>query len=163
MSAPPGRVLGVDAGEKRVGLAMSDETGLLASPFQVLTRSGPLSETLHAIGRVIAEHAVQSVVVGLPLNVDGSEGKQAKRARHFAERLERVAQLPVLLWDERLSTREAEALVRGRGRSLRARRGRGEIDALAAAVFLQDFLDAEQRERARAERLKSREGNSWPG
>ena len=80
-------------------------------------------------------------MIGLPLNADGSEGRQARRAREFAGVAERVVGLPVTLWDERLSTREAEAIVRAQGRNLRRVRQRGELDAIAAAAILQDYLD----------------------
>lgn len=81
------------------------------------------------------------MVVGLPLNADGSEGSQARRARDFARVAERVVGIPVTMWDERLSTREAEAILRAQGRNLRRVRARGELDAVAAAAILQDFLD----------------------
>ena len=81
------------------------------------------------------------MVVGLPLNADGSEGAQARRARDFARVAERVVGIPVTMWDERLSTREAEAILRSQGRNLRRVRQRGELDAVAAAAILQDYLD----------------------
>jgi putative Holliday junction resolvase len=84
---------------------------------------------------------VGSVIVGLPVNADGSEGPQARRAQAFARVAARVLGVPVSLWDERLSTLEAEAIVRDQGRNVRRLRQRGEIDAVAAAVILQDYLD----------------------
>ena len=81
------------------------------------------------------------MVVGLPLNADGSQGLQARRAQDFARVAARVVGLPVELWDERLSTKEAEAIVRAQGRNTRRVRQRGELDAIAAAVILQDYLD----------------------
>jgi putative Holliday junction resolvase len=86
------------------------------------------------------EH-VTHIVVGLPLNADGSEGTQARRARDFARVASRVTGLPITMWDERLSTREAETIVRAQGRNLRRVRERGELDAIAAAAILQDYLD----------------------
>jgi putative Holliday junction resolvase len=136
-----GRVLGIDAGDRRVGVALSDELRLLATPLTVLHTTQGLAPVLEALIEVIRREAVDHVVVGLPLNADGSEGRQAKRARHFARVAERVVGRPVELWDERLSTREAEEIVRLQGRRTRKMRQRCEIDAVAAAVILQDYLD----------------------
>jgi putative Holliday junction resolvase len=135
-------VLGIDAGERRVGLALSDETRLLASPLRVLDRRTGLASVLEAIAAVAAREDVRQVVVGLPLNADGSAGLQAQRAERFAGLVGQATNLPVQLWDERLSTHTAEAVVRAQGRSTRRARARGEIDAVAAAVILQDYLDA---------------------
>jgi putative Holliday junction resolvase len=134
-------VLGIDAGDRRVGVALSDELRLLATPLTVLNTTHGMAPVLDALAEVVRREAVDRVVVGLPLNADGSEGRQAKRARHFARVAERVVGLPVELWDERLSTREAEEILRLQGRRTRRMRQRGEIDAVAAAVILQDYLD----------------------
>jgi putative Holliday junction resolvase len=134
-------VLGIDAGERRVGVALSDESRLLASPVCVLDRRKGLAPVLDALTAMAQREGVSSVVVGLPLNADGSLGTQARRAQDFARVAARVLGLPVELWDERLSTQAAEAIVREQGRSTRHLRQRGEIDAIAAAVILQDYLD----------------------
>jgi putative Holliday junction resolvase len=136
-----GRVLGIDAGERRVGVALSDELRLLASPLCVLDRGHGLAPVLDALAEVARRESVSQLVVGLPLNADGSEGRQAKRAHQFAQVAARVLGMPVELWDERLSTREAEAIVRAQGRSTKRLRQRGHLDAIAAAVILQDYLD----------------------
>jgi putative Holliday junction resolvase len=130
--------LGVDAGERRIGLALSDETRLLATPLTVLDRAKGLTPVLDTLARLIQAEGVAQLVVGLPLNADGSAGRQAKRAQDFARVAERVCGVPVTLWDERLSTREAEEIVRAQGGSLRKRK---DVDAIAAAVILQDYLD----------------------
>jgi putative Holliday junction resolvase len=135
-------VLGIDAGERRVGLALSDESRLLASPLSVLDRHRGLSSVLEAIAAVAAREQVRQVVVGWPLNADGSAGPQAHRAERFAGLVERATRLPVQLWDERLSTHAAEAVLRAQGRNTRRARARGQIDAIAAAVILQDYLDS---------------------
>jgi putative holliday junction resolvase len=135
------RVLGIDAGERRVGVAMSDATGLLAAPVCVLQRVRGLAPVLDALAELARRDKVSRLVIGLPLNADGSEGPQARRARDFARVAERVIGLPVTLWDERLSTREAESILREQGRNLRTARARGQLDAIAAAVILQDFLN----------------------
>jgi putative Holliday junction resolvase len=134
-------VLGIDAGERRVGIAMSDELGLLASPVIVLDRRHGLAPVLDQLAELVAREGVDQVVVGLPLNADGSQGPQARRAQDFARVAGRVLGVPVSLWDERMSTQEAEAIVRAQGRNTRRLRQRGEIDAIAAAVILQDYLD----------------------
>lgn len=145
-----GRVLAVDAGEKRVGLAVSDELRVLASPLGTLRRTGKLSDLVAQVAATARREAVERVVVGLPLHADGTEGRQAKRARTFARALERLLGRPVELWDERLSTREAEAAARAQGRSMRRLRAAGVIDAMAAAIILQEYLDAGRRNRAPA-------------
>jgi putative holliday junction resolvase len=134
-------VLGVDAGERRVGLALSDPTHLLASPLTVLDRRNGLAPVLDALVLLVQKEGVGHMVVGLPLNADGSEGRQARRAREFAQTAERVVGVPVHMWDERLSTRAAEDVLRAQGRNLRRVRRRGELDAIAAAAILQDYLD----------------------
>ncbi|HEY1292028.1 MAG TPA: Holliday junction resolvase RuvX [Chloroflexota bacterium] len=135
-------MLGIDAGERRVGVAMSDELRLLASPVTVLDRRPRgLAPVMDRIRDLVRREDVRHMVVGLPLNADGSEGSQARRARDFARVAERVVGIPVTMWDERLSTREAEAILRAQGRNLRRVRARGELDAVAAAAILQDFLD----------------------
>jgi putative Holliday junction resolvase len=135
------RVLGIDAGERRVGVAISDQTCLIATPLTILDRGHGLAPVLDELSHLAAKEKVDRLVVGLPLNADGSEGPQARRARDFARIAGRVLALPVELWDERLSTQEAEAIVRAQGRNPRRLRERGQIDAIAAAVILQDFLD----------------------
>jgi putative Holliday junction resolvase len=134
-------VLGIDAGERRVGVAMSDELRVLASPLTVLDRQHGLAPVLDALADLVRRESVDHLVVGLPLNADGSEGAQARRARDFARVASRVLKLPAELWDERLSTREAEAVVRAQGRGTRRLREQGGLDAIAAAVILQDYLD----------------------
>src|ERR1051326_4872133 len=133
--------MGIDAGERRLGVALSDELGMLASPLKVVERLhglGPVFDDLIDIAR---REGVHKMIVGLPHNADGSEGRQARRARDFARLAERVVGVPVEMWDERLSTQGAEAIVRGQGRSTKRMRQRAQIDALAAAVILQDYLD----------------------
>ena len=133
--------MGIDAGERRLGIALSDELRMLASPLKVLDR-------VHGLGARTGRDLLRSRAAracgnggGLPLNADGSEGRQARRARDFARVAERVVGVPVEMWDERLSTQAAEAIVREQGRNTKRARQSGEIDAIAAAVILQDYLD----------------------
>jgi putative holliday junction resolvase len=142
-------VLGIDAGEKRVGLAVSDELRMLARPLVVLDRRHGLAPVLDRIRAIAEADGVGRIVVGWPLNSDGSVGPQARRAEAFAAVARRVVGLPVELWDERLSTVEAQAILRQQGRHRRARE-RADIDAVAAAVILQDYLDAKARSGSQA-------------
>ena len=132
-------MLGIDAGERRVGVALSDELRLLATPVAILDRRNGLAPVLDHLADLARREGVSHVVVGLPLNDDGSEGPQARRARDFARVAQRVLQRPVTMWDERLSTQEAEAIVRGQKGGKR----RTATDDVAAAVILQDYLDAQ--------------------
>jgi putative Holliday junction resolvase len=136
------RVLGLDFGEKRIGLAVSDPFGGTAQPLGVVERCS-LAEDIERIGDTARRQQAGKIVVGLPLNMDGSVGPQARRVRRFAARLRRELGLDVTLWDERMSSAEAEKTLlladerRSRRRELR--------DAIAAAVVLQGYLDAQQR------------------
>jgi putative Holliday junction resolvase len=144
-----GRVLGIDAGERRVGLALSDELRFLASPFAVIRRDRRLASVMEQIAEIARREGVAHVVVGLPLNEDGTVGRQARRAEAFANVVRKALGLPVEFWDERFSTVEAEARVREMGRSAHRPRERGSMDAYAAAIILQDYLDAQVRDRTR--------------
>ena len=140
-----GRLLAVDWGEVRIGLALSDETQTLATPLDTLVRRRgkrlPMARLLELVGR----HAPVGAVVGLPLTGEGAEEASARSARELARDLAVRTGLPVELWDERMSTARALAAIREQGGTTRGRRG--DVDALAAAVLLQHFLDAR---RARA-------------
>ena len=135
-----GRLLGVDWGERRIGLAVSDETQTLAQPLATLTRRPgkrfPMARLLEHITRL----QVVGVVVGLPLDAAGAEGDAARAARALADDIGRRAALPVALWDERMTTARVLAAVREMGGSTRGRKE--EVDALAAALLLQHYLDA---------------------
>ena len=132
----PGRVLGIDWGTKRVGLAISDARRILAFPHSTIELH---PETwIQRIGKVIQEENISQIVIGLPLNMDGSEGKSAKAAREFAVALE-VFQLPVQLIDERLSSYTAEQRLRESGK--KPSRKKSLVDRAAAAVILQEYLD----------------------
>jgi putative Holliday junction resolvase len=132
------RVLGLDVGDKRIGVAISDPNNTFAIPLRALER-GSLEGAISEIRAVAAAEGVGEVVVGLPVSLDGVERDQARRVREFAGRLE-DAGLLVRLWDERLSTAQAEQLLR-RDRP-RPRRERGAPDTLAAAIILQSYLDS---------------------
>jgi putative Holliday junction resolvase len=133
------RLLGLDVGDRRIGIAVSDPTGLLATPIEVYTRRGGEGDVLHILDLARLEEA-EGAVVGLPINMNGTEGPQAVKAREFAVALE-GAGLAVCMWDERLSTVEAER----RMQEQRRRKRRGVVqrsDAEAAAVILESYLDS---------------------
>ena len=132
------RTLGVDLGRVRIGLALADEVLRLAQALTTVTRRGE-REDLAAIAVIAAEYDVTRAVVGLPLNMDDTEGPSARLARAFAPKLATALGVPVELFDERLSTFEAETRLRDRGISSKDRRGM--VDAEAAAVILQGWLD----------------------
>ncbi len=133
------RYLGLDLGRATIGIALADDVLRAAQPLETVRRSSDASD-LAALRRVVDDYEVSRVVVGLPLNMDGTEGASARLARAFASKIEAALGIPIDLFDERLSTFEAESRLRARGIS--AREQRGVIDAEAAAVILQDWLDA---------------------
>jgi putative pre-16S rRNA nuclease len=133
------RVLAIDLGSVRVGLAISDELGLMAHPRPHLSGGDPKA-LLAAIGRLASEEEVTQFIVGLPRHLNGSEGRGARDARRFAAALAKLTGKPVTLVDEWLSTREAHARLREGGAKQRDTRSR--IDSAAAAVLLQSWLDA---------------------
>jgi len=134
------RVLALDVGERRVGIAIGDPTGTVARPLQALVR-GSREEDFAAITALVAEHDVGLVVVGQPLSLDGTEGPQARRVARYAEALAAMLPVPVVAWDERFTTVAAEDILRqNRRQKKRQARTRGEVDSIAAAVILQGYL-----------------------
>lgn len=142
-----GRILALDVGERRIGLAISDETQTLARSLMVLHRRSKAWD-FKTLARLVREQAVAAIVVGLPLSLDGIEGQQARRIRRYAAALAealaaRGLDIPMVFQDESLSTVTAAEVIIASGRKRRDRRR--HIDAVAAAVILQDYLDAKKR------------------
>ncbi len=137
------RALGIDPGSKRIGLAVSDRSGTIASPFMVLQRSRSHQHDDAEIARIVREEEIEVVVVGLPLNMDGSQGASAKAAIADARRLATVVGVPIELHDERRTTVTAEQSMREAGLDGVERRQR--VDKVAAAVMLQSWLDGRAR------------------
>ena len=135
-----GKVLALDVGERRVGVAISDESGLLARPLTTITRASK-REDFEAVARLMAEHGVTRVIVGLPRTLRGEEGAQAGRVRRYAEALSAAIGAPIVFQDERFTSVEAEERLAA---SSRKRRAKGEIDAAAAAIILQDYLNQQR-------------------
>ena len=133
------KILGLDIGEKRIGIAISDALGIIAQGLETFYRENPPG-IIEKLRKIVKEEGVSAIVVGLPLNMDGTEGPKAKEAINFANELKKEIELPVKLWDERLSTVEVERLMISAGAS-RAKRKK-KIDKLAAQVILQGYLDS---------------------
>ena len=139
-----GRVAGLDVGERRIGVAISDVTGTLARPVGVLQTSGLEGDALDRAAAELArlgaeDDGLVSLVVGLPRRLDGSPNEMTPRVEAFARQLGSRTALPVILQDERLTSREAESRLALREKDWRARKK--QLDAAAAAIILQDYLD----------------------
>jgi putative Holliday junction resolvase len=140
--AVDGPLLGLDIGEKTIGLAISDGTRLIASPLQTIRRK-KWAQDLEQLKAVINERRVAGLVAGLPINMDGTEGRRAQATRQIARNILKQIDLPLLLWDERLSTQAVERAMLEADMS-RAKRSE-KVDQLAAAYILQGVLDALKR------------------
>jgi putative holliday junction resolvase len=135
----PGRLLGLDVGAKRIGIAVSDPLGITAQGLDTLQRTNKRTD-LDQIAHLIRSHDVREIVVGYPLNMRGDPGRQAEKVAAFAEDLRKRFKLPVHLWDERLSSAEANRLLRETDMSIRRR---GEVvDRIAAVLILQSFMQS---------------------
>ena len=146
------RILGIDYGARRIGLALSDATGTLASPWRLLTRTRSEAETLRSLADEITsltgqDDGLEAVVIGWPRRLDGSANEQTARVEALKRALEARVSVPVVLQDERLTSHEAEERLSVRERDWRKRKAK--LDAASAAVILQDYLDARFRAAAR--------------
>ena len=134
------RSLGLDIGDKRIGVALSDPEGILASPFTIISRRDEKLD-VEAIIALINQHQVKRIIVGLPRSMDGSIGKQAEKVKAFVQRLCSQVDVPIEFRDERLTTVSAERLMRTTNSLKTGRKAR--YDAIAAALILQGYLDEE--------------------
>lgn len=132
------RIMGLDVGEKRIGVAVSDLLGYIAQGISVVKR-----EDIEELKKIVGDYNIEKIVVGLPKNMDGSIGEQAKKVLAFMENLKKEINLPILTWDERLTTKEAEGVLL-RADLSRAKRKK-VIDKLAAVLILQSYLDSQRR------------------
>jgi putative Holliday junction resolvase len=154
MSLPQtGRLLAVDWGELRIGLALSDESQVLATPLETLHRREGKRLPMPRFLQLVALHTPVGLVIGLPLSMEGTEGDSAIAARAMAATVARRTGLPIELWDERMSTARALAAIREQGGSTRGRKA--DVDSLAAAVLLQHFLDARRNRAEGAEKAEA--------
>jgi putative Holliday junction resolvase len=133
------RVLGIDYGERRIGVAVCDELGMTAQGVETIHRKNREAD-LAAIAALTGRYAVERIVIGYPLRLDGSEGIQCEKINRFSRRLEARVLLPVIRWDETLSTKEAEEVLRRQ--DVRPEKRREIVDRVAASIILQGYLDA---------------------
>jgi len=134
------RVLGLDLGEKRIGLAISDEEARIAFPAGFIERKGRRRD-LQALCALVRERGIGGAVVGLPLHMSGRRGPEAEAAEAFARELAVAAAIPVELLDERWTSVAAERALQETGRRVKQKRGRGEVDAIAATLLLSTWLE----------------------
>lgn len=137
------RYLGLDVGNRRIGVAVSDELGLTAQPVMTLERKRGRNEDARSLARLARRLGVAGIVVGLPLNMDGTESAQAARTRVFAEALGERTGLPVELWDERLTTEEAHQILYEAGHARQEHRK--VVDQVAATLILQSYMDEQRK------------------
>ncbi len=139
------RILGLDYGSKTVGVAVSDELGITAQGLETISRKseGKLRQTCARLEELIQEYQVTAIVLGYPKNMNNTEGERAGKTLEFKEMLERRTNLPVILWDERLSTVSAERTLMESG--VRRENRKAVIDKIAAVFILQNYLDASRR------------------
>lgn len=133
------RILALDVGERRIGVAVSDPTGLLATPLKAIDRTRSPSAVSEVI-RLVEEYDACEIVVGLPISLSGRAGTQAQRANRFVDALADQTSVPVILRDERYTSVQAERLLREAGRQ--PSRDKGRVDSAAAALILQSHLDS---------------------
>jgi putative Holliday junction resolvase len=145
-SSPPGRVLGLDVGSRRIGIAVSDGLGITAQGLPTLQRRNKRTD-LAALEQVIQEYSIKEIVVGLPLRMSGEEGIQSDKMQVFAEDLRKRFKLPVHLWDERLTSVEANRLLHEMDLSLEKRAK--AVDRMAAVLILQGWMESRQQQQAR--------------
>jgi putative holliday junction resolvase len=132
------RWLSLDVGEKRVGVAVCDETHTLARPLLTIKRASK-KEDFARLDAICREHQIEKIIVGLPKTLRNEEGPQARRVRRYAAELQAALNLPIDFWDERFSSVDAEERLAAASRKVRAK---GNIDSAAAAIILQEYLDA---------------------
>jgi len=136
------RILGLDYGSKRIGVAVCDELGITARGLATITRKNRRHD-LEEIARFIRTYAVEKIVIGYPIRLDGTEGIQCDKINKFAQLLESAFSLPVIKWDETLTTKEAEEILILS--NMPRERRKSEIDKLAAGLILQGYLDSQGR------------------
>ncbi len=134
------RVLALDHGTVRVGVAVSDELGMIARPLEFIPAE-PWADFLARFQKLLAELQPEQVIVGLPRNMDGSLGPAAEKVREFVAKLRETVTVPVRTWDERLTSVQAQRMLREAGH--KAKNQRGKVDQTAAAIILQSFLDSQ--------------------
>ena len=135
------RIIGIDLGEKNIGIALSDQTGVIAQGKEVVRRTSD-KQVIARIREILDEFKVKEIIVGLPINMDGTIGERAEDSIKFVQMLKKQINLPVKLWDERLSTKEVESVMIEAGVTRKKRKKLK--DKLAAQIILQGYLDSLQ-------------------
>ena len=134
-----GRVLGIDYGDSRVGLALSDPTKIIASPYQTLSNKG-IPDLIQELENIIIEKDIECFVIGLPIGLDGIDTQQTKKVRDFVIAIEAIVNIPIHFQDERLSSKSAtRSLIE---QNIKTGHNKNLIDQMAAAIFLQQYLDS---------------------
>lgn len=137
-------IIGIDYGEKRIGVAKSDPLGLLAHGITTIEWDRDIEKPINQIQQIVIQHNVEKVILGLPLNMDDTEGEKAIKVRDFADVLKKRINIPVEFYDERLSTVEAHDIIHIQGK--KTGKNKKRIDMVAACVILQSYLDNMKRE-----------------
>ncbi len=140
------RMLALDYGSKRIGVALSDELGITAQGLTTITRKGRPRD-MERISRLVEEHGVEVVVIGYPVRLDGTEGIQCEKVSRYAEILRSHLSIPVIKWDESFSTKEAETILIEA--DMKRRKRREVVDKVAATIILQGYLNSLNREKAK--------------
>ena len=134
------RILGIDHGDARIGLALSDELGMLAHPLETLDGREKFKAIARKIAELIAAKRIERIVIGLPRNMNGTYGPAADKIRDFTEKLKPLIAIPIILWDERMTTQQAQRNLHEAGRTVK--NSRQIIDQAAAVIILQSYLDS---------------------
>jgi len=131
------RIIGLDYGEKRIGVAVSDETGMISQPVAVVVRQNRRKD-LESIAALVKKYCPEKIVIGYPVRLDGAEGIQCQKVNRFAAILASHLQLPIIRWDEAFSTKEAEEILMHS--NMKREKKKEVVDKLAASIILQDYL-----------------------
>jgi len=134
------KILGIDHGEARIGLALSDDLGMLAHPFETIDGRAKTAAILRQIAGLVTTKKIERVIIGLPRNMNGTYGPAADKVREFADKLKTTLSIPVQLWDERMTTLQAQRSLHDAGRNVK--NSRKVIDQVAAVIILQSYLDS---------------------
>ena len=141
LTSPHPRILALDVGARRIGLAISDSIGITAQPLDTLNRTNKRNDIAY-LKKLVKHHGVAEIVVGNPLNMSGTSGSQAEKVATFADELHVRLGLPVHLWDERLTSAQAHRLLDDTGRYNDRKERKGKVDQIAAALILQAFMES---------------------
>lgn len=138
---PSGRILGIDFGTRRIGISISDPLGIIARPLEVLENRPGFIERLK---KIVRENEVRAIVVGMPYNLKGETGEKAREVEQFIEKIRTAIDVPVETCDERFTSSIAQETMLEMGLKKKARREKGRIDQMAAAIILQSYLDSQK-------------------